>query len=86
MIDRAKFGEAVAKTLDRLETMIEVGEIEEEFEITNVLVVVVLERPMEEAEYDGEIEELIFCDGTTQSPATQRGILLNASDVVSQVS
>lgn len=82
MIDKAKFGEAVARTMDSLDRQIETGELPEDFELDEVLVIAALKRPSPDAsEADPDkIEVFIFVDGTTQLPYTQKGILSMAAE------
>lgn len=77
MIDRAKFGEAMAKVLDRLDRMIEAGEISDDFEVDNVLVVAAFIRPDPNRDdvYPDSVEVQILLDGTTVVPYVQEGLL-----------
>lgn len=76
MIDKAKFGEAVARVLDRLDKLIEVGELSDEYEIGEVLVVTSFIKPAPKDEIEPDAVEIyVFVDGTTQVPYIQDGLL-----------
>lgn len=85
-IDKAKFGEALAKTLDRMEQMDDAGHVEG-YTLEEVLVVAVLVKPhdAEDALADDQLDSLVFVDGTTQMPHTQLGILTMALNVAQGV-
>jgi hypothetical protein len=81
-MDRAVFGEAVAKTMDRLDKLESAGELAG-FVLDEVLVVAVFTKPYEDRNQDIEpdaIEELVFVDGSVQKPHVQVGILTMALD------
>jgi hypothetical protein len=81
-MDKTKFGEALARTMDSLDRQIEHGELTEDWQLDEVLVVAALKRPSPEADdADPEkVEIFIFVDGTTQLPYTQKGILTMAAE------
>lgn len=81
MVDKAVFGEALARTLDRLEKLEAKGDLDG-YEISDVVVVAGFLKPAEnrsEIEPDA-IDSLIFVDGTTQIPYVQAGLLYLALD------
>lgn len=81
-MDNPKFGEALAKTMDRLDKLQMRGDLDG-YGLNQVLVVAVFTRPNPEADSEIDpdaIESLIFVDGTTQVPHEQVGILDLAKD------
>lgn len=81
-MDNPKFGEAVAKTMDRLDKLVQRGDLDG-FELVDVLVIAVYTKPYEEADAEIEpdaMESFVFVDGTTQVPHVQIGILELAKD------
>jgi hypothetical protein len=81
-MDKAKFGTALAKTMDSIDRQIEKGELTDDFVLDEVLVVAAFKRKSPDAdEADPEkVEVFIFVDGTTQLPYTQKGILHMAAE------
>lgn len=79
----AKFGEALAKTMDRIDKLDAHGDLEG-FELQEVLVVAAYTRlikPDDEIEPDA-VETMVFVDGSTQIPYVQYGILTMAREIV----
>lgn len=84
MIDTGKFGKAVANSMDRLDALVERGDITNEYMLDEVIVIAALSRPSPERdsiEFD-KVESMIFVDGTSQIPWIQVGILTMALGVV----
>lgn len=82
MDDEQRFGEALAKTMDRLSKFREIGGLDG-YELNEVLVVAAFTKPYEDADQEIEadaMESLVFVDGTTQIPYVQMGILEMARD------
>jgi hypothetical protein len=86
VIDEMKFGEAVAKTLDRLGKLNERGDLEK-YTLSDVLVVASFVKLREDPDEidEGTMECLIFVDGTTQIPYVQLGLLELAKDTATGV-
>lgn len=84
-MDNPKFGEAIARTMDRLDKLEASGELEG-YDLQDVLVIAAFTKPYEDADQEIEpdaLESLVFVDGTTQIPYVQAGILLFAKDTIS---
>jgi hypothetical protein len=76
MIDRAKFGEAIARVMDRIDRLQEAGEITEEYDLEEVLVVAAFKRPFHRSAVEPDaVEIFVLVDGTTQIPYVQDGLL-----------
>lgn len=75
-MNNPKFGEALARTMDRFDKLDAAGELDG-YELQEVLVLSIFTRPAEDrSEIDHDaIETQIFVDGSTQSPHVQVGIL-----------
>lgn len=82
-MDNPKFGEAIAKTMDRLDRMETRGDLNEAV-LEHVLVISVWTRPSDDRdEVDDDLTEtLITVDGTTVKAFEQLGILELAKDTV----
>lgn len=76
MIDKAKFGEAIARVMDRIDKLQEAGEITEDYELEDVLVLAAFKRPFHRSEIEPDAVEIyVLIDGTTQIPYVQDGLL-----------
>ena len=84
LVDSPKFGEALAKTMDRLDKIEAAGELLG-YELAEVLVIAVFNKPYEDSElHPDAIESFVFVDGTTQIPYVKRGIISMARDLTVQ--
>jgi hypothetical protein len=80
-MNNPKFGEALARTMDRLDKLEARGDLDG-CELQEVLVIVAFTKPATDRDEieDDAIESLIFVDGSTQVPFIQGGILALALD------
>lgn len=81
-MDNPKFGEALARTMDRLDKLQADGQLDG-YELGEVLVIAAFIKPYTEADQEIEpdaMETLVFVDGSTQIPYVQVGILELAKD------
>jgi hypothetical protein len=76
-IDLSKMGEAMARTMDRIDLMVKSGEITSGYVIDNVLVVAGFVKPAtpDDPITPDAVDLLIVVDGTTQVPYVQHGLL-----------
>jgi hypothetical protein len=81
-MDTGKVGIAAAKAMDRIDKLREAGELTEEHELAEVLVIAAFNVPEPLPIEEDRMETLVFVDGTTQLIYVQEGLLNFARQVV----